>query len=217
MRIFSLTPLINNAFHYVSKTSILFNIDESHGLKHSMEVFHLANKIYKSEVKESPFLENQEDIIYASAILHDMCDKKYMVEKNGIVMMNNYMNNYMSKSKLDVVTNIISTMSYSTVKLNGFPDLNEYQLSYHIVREADLLSAYDIDRCIIYSMKVEKLDYIESLKRAIELFDNRVLKYRSDKLFKTQYSKNLSLKLHNKALIDVAGLKTMYLELNNGN
>ena len=211
MRLLSLTPIINYAFNYVTKITTLFNIDESHGLKHSMEVFHLANKIYNSEVKENPFLKKQEDIIYVSAILHDMCDKKYMNEKTGITMMNNYMSPYIPKIKLDVISDIISTMSYSKVKKNGFPDLKEYQLSYHIVREADLLTSYDIDRCIIYGMKVEKLEYFDALKRAIDLFDNRVLKYRSDKLFKTKYSRDLSLHLHKKVLKEIEILKMTYL------
>jgi HD superfamily phosphodiesterase len=211
MRLSYLTPLINYAFSYVSKTTTLFNIDESHGLKHSMDVFHNANQIYNSEVKKNSYLTNQLDVIYVSAIVHDMCDKKYMNEKSGIKMMNNYMTSYIPQVKLDVISNIISTMSYSKVKKNGFPNLKEYQLAYHIVREADLLAAYDIERCIIYGMKIEKLDYVSALKRAIELFDDRVLKYRSDKLFKTKYSKDLSLKLHNKALKDIEILKTIYL------
>ena len=213
MRLLSLTPLINYAFNYVTRITTLFNIDESHGLKHSMEVFHLANKIYNSEVTENPFLKKQEDIIYVSAIIHDMCDKKYMDEKSGITMMRNYMSPYIPKIRLDVISDIISTMSYSKVKKNGFPDLKEYQLSYHIVREADLLTSYDIDRCIIYGMKVEKLDYLDALKRAIDLFDNRVLKYRSDKLFKTKYSRDLSLKLHKKVLKEIEILKMSHLHL----
>ena len=52
---------------------------------------------------------------------------------------------YIASEKLDIIFQIITTMSYSTVKKNGFPSLNEYQLAYHIVREADLLAAYDID------------------------------------------------------------------------
>ena len=35
---------------------------------------------------------------------------------------------------------------------NGFPDMGEYQTAYNIVREADLLCAYDFDRCMIYQM-----------------------------------------------------------------
>jgi hypothetical protein len=103
--------------------------------------------------------------------------------------------------------NIIGTMSYSKVKANGYPNLEKFQLAYHIVREADLLSAYDIDRCIIYGMYVEKLDYDKALKRAIELFESRILKYRSDNLFITQYSKIESFKLHKKAVKELEFLK----------
>ena len=172
-----------------------------------MEVFHLTNKIYESEIIQNPFLKEQKDIIYASAILHDMCDKKYMEEKEGLIKINDFMKDYMTDIKLDILTKIISTMSYSKVKINGFPTLDEYQLAYHIVREADLLTAYDVDRCIIYSMMVEKLSYINSITRTIGIFENRVLKYRSDNLFVTGYSKNLSRVLHHKALKDLDNLK----------
>jgi hypothetical protein len=70
-------------------------------------------------------------------------------------------------------------------------------MAYHIVREADLLTAYDIDRCIIYGMMKEKLTYDASLIRALELFEKRVLTYRSDNLFVTDYSKLQAGKLHN--------------------
>jgi HD superfamily phosphodiesterase len=207
MKILQLGVLINSAFNYVINTSNFYAIDESHALKHSMEVFHLTNKIYESEITKNPFLEEQKDIIYASSILHDMCDKKYMDEKEGLVKINYFMKDFMTDTKLDILTKIVSTMSYSKVKINGFPTLDEYQLAYHIVREADLLSAYDVDRCIIYSMMVEKLNYINSIKRTIGIFENRVLKYRSDNLFVTGYSKNLSRTLHHKALKDLDNLK----------
>ena len=200
MKLMCLAKLINHAFTYVVRTSKLYNIDESHALKHSMEVYNFANKIYESELPKNPFLEQQREIICTASILHDMCDKKYMSETTGIKLIQNNMIDYLSYNNLEVVSNIISTMSYSKVKAHGYPDLKEYQLAYHIVREADLLSAYDIDRCIIYGMYVEKLDYDKALKRAIELFESRVLKYRSDELFITQYSKRESLKMHKNAV-----------------
>jgi HD superfamily phosphodiesterase len=207
MKIVQLGVLINSAFNYVIQTSKLYSIDESHALKHSMDVFHLSNKIYETEVPKNILLENQKDIIYASAILHDMCDKKYMDEKEGISKINYFMKDYMANEKLEVVNNIISTMSYSKVKINGFPTLKEHQLAYHIVREADLLTAYDVERCIIYSMMVEKLNYVDSITRTINIFENRVLKYRDDKLFVTNYSNKLSHFLHQKALKDIDNLK----------
>lgn len=195
--------IINVAFQYVINTSKKHNIDESHALKHSMDVFHYANKIVHAEFPNNRFLEQQTDIISVSAIVHDMCDKKYVNENNGIIEIDNFMKDYMNLQQREMVTNIVSTMSYSTVKSKGYPDLGAYQLAYHIVREADLLTAYDIDRCIIYGMMKEKLSYTNSAKRAVELFKNRVLKYRDDNLFITDYSKQESLILHNKCLQNI--------------
>jgi len=139
-----------------------------------------------------------------------MCDKKYMEEKDGIVRYQAYLSGYMNSTDLEVVGKIIETMSYSKVKVNGYPDLGIYQLAYHIVREADLLSAYDIDRSIIYSMYKKKLNYEDALLESIHLFENRVLRMRQDNLFKTKYSKNLSLKLHKKAKKDLKTLKNIF-------
>lgn len=211
MKILSLSSIVNAAFNYVIYTSQKFNIDESHSLKHSMEVFHIANKIYDSEVINHPYLLEQKEIISVSAIIHDMCDKKYMSEENGINEMKLFMSEYMKKDDIEIVSKIVSTMSYSKVKIYGYPDLENYQLAYHIVREADLLSAYDIDRCIIYGMMREKIDYIDSLSRALELFNNRILKYRSDNLFITDYSKEYSKILHDNSLDNIANIQNMMI------
>ena len=210
MKISLLTPILNVAFNYVAKFSKIYNIDESHALKHSMETFRLANEIYNNEVQSNAYLSDQQDIIYTSAILHDMCDKKYMVEKLGLSIMKNHMGDIMPITRLDTVSAIISTMSYSKVKQNGFPLLGEYQLAYHIVREADLLAAYDIDRTIMYGMIMEKMDYCDAVVRAIHLFDTRILKYREDDLFVTNISKEISSSLHEKAIRDIEELKTTF-------
>ena len=213
MRIFNtillLMNLLNRGFKYVVETSKLYNIDESHSLKHSMEVFGYAKKIYDDEVKNNLLLEKQKNIIYMAAVGHDMCDKKYMDEKEGITRYQTYLSNLMSPSELEIMGKIIATMSYSKVKANGYPNLGDYQLAYHIVREADLLAAYDIDRCIIYKMYHDKSDYNVALEDAFKLFDTRVFKMREDGLFKTQFSKNESLTLHLNALKEVNNLKTI--------
>lgn len=211
MKILNLSSIVNAAFNYVIYTSNKFDIDESHSLKHSMEVFHLANKIYDSEVIIHPYLLEQKEIISVSAIIHDMCDKKYMNEEFGVTEMKSFISNYLKSDDIEVVSKIVSTMSYSKVKLHGFPDLKNYQLAYHIVREADLLSAYDFDRCVIYGMMRENLDYTDSLFRAVNLFNDRVLKYRSDNLFITDFSKNYSKILHDNALENIQSIQNMIL------
>jgi len=203
----SLLQLINYCFHYVRDTSEVYKIDESHALKHSMEVYRFAKNIYDSEVKTNKFLESQQNIIYASIIGHDMCDSKYMDVEEGVIRYKNFLSDKISPKDIEVVEKIITTMSYSKVKAKGFPELGEYQLAYHIVREADLLAAYDIDRCIMYSMYRDNIDYTKALSLALDLFDYRVFKMRSDRLFITKFSKKLSLSLHRKAAKDVASLK----------
>lgn len=192
--------LINASFACVVKMSAKYEIDESHALKHSMEVYKFAQEIYDYELLMNPYLVEQQHIIFVAAILHDMCDKKYMIVSDGLYDIKENMGFIMTAEELIVVEQIITTISYSKVKCHGYPELGKYQLAYHIVREADLLAAYDIDRCIIFGIMVDKLVYSEASKRATKLFNTRVLKYIDDNLFITAYSKYKSVELHNNAL-----------------
>jgi hypothetical protein len=82
-----------------------------------------------------------------------------------------------TSDELKATTDIISTMSYSKVMKTGtpiFPQLDNYQLAYHIVRESDLLAAYDFDRCMIYQIEKLNGDFDTALIDSIKLFDNRV-------------------------------------------
>lgn len=193
--------LYNILFNYVIMTSRKYNIDESHSLKHSMDVLHFANKIYESELPKNPSLEEQKNIIFTSAIIHDMCDKKYRDEKKGITEIKEFLGTgSLDEVEISNIIQIISTMSYSKVKMSGFPDLGNHQLSYHIVREADLLTAYDFERTMIYQMMKNGDTYMDSFQISKKLFDDRVLKYREDGLFLTHYSRCKSLQLHNNAI-----------------
>jgi hypothetical protein len=91
-------------------------------------------------------------------------------------------------------------MSYSYVKKNGFPNLGEYQHAYHIVREADLLTAYDFDRCMIYKIHLCNDNIDDAFEDAMYLFENRVLQHNNDKLFLTDYSLSKSRELHKYSL-----------------
>ena len=205
----NLVTLINQAFKLVIKTSQEYYIDESHALKHSMEVFNYANSIYENELLKNPALEKQREVIYLAAIVHDMCDKKYMNEDAGLENINNFMKDVIPYEELKITSDIIKTMSYSKVKIHGYPDFKDYQLAYHIVREADLLAAYDLDRCIIYKMMRDKVNYTDALVESKNLFETRILNYRKDKLFITNYSKNKSLILHRKALNDMENINSL--------
>jgi HD superfamily phosphodiesterase len=200
--------LITKLFQFVLLTSKKYNIDESHGLSHSMNVLHFAHNIYEVEKKNYPILESQSKIIYVSSIIHDMCDKKYLDEYTGLNEINDFLEDKLTPTELDITKQIINTMSYSKVKKQGFPELHDYQMAYHVVREADLLAAYDFDRCMLYNIHVQTkstinnptpiiqdIKFLEAFNNANELFQNRVLKHHHDNLFVTSYSKHNYLAL----------------------
>ena len=196
-----MTSLITKLFHFVMLITARHKIDESHSISHSMDVLHFAHNIYNSQLYQSPELKEHERLIYVSAIIHDMCDKKYMNENEGVAEIEEYLEDKLPPEEIDMTKRIVSTMSYSTVKKNGFPDLGIYTPAYHIVREADLLSAYDFDRSMIYHMYKDNNSVEQSFKNAKDLFKTRVLRHENDGLFITDYSKTYHPYLYNKALI----------------
>ena len=188
--------LFSSLFRYVLTTVSKYNIDESHSVGHAMNCLYYSNQIFEAEVKNNPHIKDQENIIYISAALHDMCDKKYMDKEEGLQNITKFIEtlgdqngSLLRNDDKYVVKNIISTMSYSHVKTYGFPNLGKYQTAYNIVREADLLCAYDFDRCMLYNMYQLSGNMEESFHEADKLFEKRMFKHNEDGLYFTQYSK----------------------------
>jgi len=194
--------LMNALFQFVMLMTAKHKIDDSHGIKHSMDVLHFAKNIYDYESPKNSLLQGQERVIYVSSVVHDLCDKKYMNETVGIMEINDFLKDsrLIEHEEINAVEKIISTMSYSTVKKKGYPDLGKYQHAYHIVREADLLSAYDFDRCMIYSIAKKHENVEEAYNNARDLFYSRILKYDGDQLLLSEYSRNASKKLYTNAI-----------------
>jgi hypothetical protein len=126
-----------------------------------------------------------------------------MDESYGKTLISDYIKDLVTPNELDISLKIISTMSYSTIKKNGFPSLGTYQLAYNIVHEADLLDSYDFERCVVYQMLRNNDTYNDSINNALNLFDNRVLKYLDEKLFTTSYGKICAYKLHKNAVLNI--------------
>ena len=201
--------LLAKLFYFVVATSIKYNIDESHGLRHSMDVLRFSTEIFEKEVLINTWLRDHERIIHTAAIVHDMCDKKYVNEKEGVQQIEEFLQNKLDPVEIDVIKKIITTMSYSKVKVSGFPEMGKYELAYHIVREADLLAAYDFERCMVYCISQQNGDIVAAFKSANELFHNRVLRHEQDGLFITEYSKIKSRELHAEALDRIAVWKNI--------
>jgi hypothetical protein len=195
--------LLNKLFNFVLLTTQKYNIDESHGLSHSMNVLRTTNELYEEEVKQFPFLKQHEKIIYVAATVHDMCDKKYMSQADGIKEIDAFLKEDLTPTDMNMVKLIISAMSYSYVKENGFPVMGPYKQAYHIVREADLLTAYDFDRCMIYNMHRKSGNMEDAFQEASALFQTRVLRHNDDELFTLESSRKKSLVLESRALSQI--------------
>lgn len=183
------------------------NIDESHGLLHSMQVLNYAHEIYNAEKINYPEINKYENSIYISAALHDVCDKKYIKEEEGIKEVENFLEKEISKEESETITQIITTMSYSKVKKCGFPILHEKMLAYHIVREADLLASIDFDRCMAYKMFKLNGNIYQAFYEAEKLFDERMFKHKLDNLYVTKYAINKDIILQNQALLRINNWK----------
>lgn len=210
------TSLLSTLFNYVLLTSQKYNIDESHGVSHSMNILRYTNAIFEEELKwtnDPETLKSHEPVIYTAAIVHDMCDHKYRVEDEGVNEIRRLVapvpSTVLTTEDKQAVLDIVTTMSYSKVKARGFPALDKYQTAYHIVREADLLTAYDFDRSMIYHMSTSNATVNQAFLNAKELFYDRVLRHDEDGLFFTRYARRHSTMLHNRSLMRMLYWKKM--------
>ena len=193
--------LLPALFFFVKSISQQNHIDESHSIGHSMKVLHHACDIYKESLHQFPKIYNQENVIYTSTILHYMCDKKYVDQKEGLTKINDLLQHKMTYLEIEKVKEIMRTMSYSYVKTHDFPDhLGHYTTAYHIVREADLLASYDFDRAMIYHMYKTNEDVFKSFENSKRMFQTRVFTYVREDMFKTRYSKRKALELELESL-----------------
>jgi hypothetical protein len=157
-------------------------IDESHGLTHAKSCVEWVKLLYKEELDVT---DDELKMAIYSAALHDMCDKKYTDVTAGLNKIRTWL--LIQGWSLELSTaliNIINTTSYSKLKramIDGtivFPDHGIYNRVYHIVRHADLLDAYKVERCYLYQKHiVPDISDEECWVKVQALFDTRVLLY----------------------------------------
>ena len=159
-------------------------IDESHGLKHSINCI---NWVYRLTQYETLAIDEFKMAIYAAA-LHDMCDKKYTNPEVASITIHTWLlSQQWSIEMADILISIINNMSYSLLKgrANGgepvYPNYGKWQRSYHLARHADLLDAYLVGRCFIYTQHIQPTISESDCWETVEkLFYNRVFNYVSD-------------------------------------
>ena len=139
------------SLRFVKEYCRKYNIDKSHNEHHSKEVLYWAVDIMTN--MNTTFGKSELNVISEACILHDMVDSKYRADGEYV---QNYLKQKYTKDETDAVMNIINTMSYSKIMKQDrvvFPewiDNSPYKRAFHIVREGDLLSSYNIARMIDY-------------------------------------------------------------------
>lgn len=170
-------------FQFIEKMCQKYMIDESHGLKHAKGTIQRALSILATY---DNVLEEERQIVIYAAGLHDMCDHKYTHVETSSNEIKKWLLGIKEwkESHVNAVIKIITTMSYSQLKINrltggsGFPNHGQWQRAYHAVRHADLLEGYIVARCILYNKHIHP-DFTDSQhwQRAEELFEKRVFQY----------------------------------------
>lgn len=171
----------NKVEFFIQQTCMKFNIDEGHGLEHSRKILSYCNEL----VKHYELNDRQLLIIELSSLLHDMCDKKYMNESEGIIHIEDFLKKELGLENLIIgdIETIILKMSYSKVMKFGFPDftyMKYLEIPYHIVRNADLLCAFELERCIEYQ-KRSGGNRKECLEKMFHIYETRISKHLVEK------------------------------------
>jgi hypothetical protein len=204
---------------FIKHTSQLYNIDDSHGLKHSLETLRWSLLI----TKDDNLTHDETTLIKLSCLLHDMCDKKYMNEIEGVERIVYFLKYviYISNELTDKIVFIITNMSYSKVIKYGYPSFNldnSLEYCYHVVRNSDLLGSYDPERCIQYQIRCGGTRK-EGIKKMLELFDIRILTQLDAGYVNLEPAKKYAIQLQREAIskLDNYRLELEKSNINTGN
>jgi hypothetical protein len=168
--------MFDNAFSFCASMCRTQRIDSSHDEHHMARVARMTERLNVASGREIG--QDEKDVMILAAFTHDLCDHKYTDVATGLAQIETWLKSQpISEDQRRAVCRIISTMSYSKVKVHGYPtDLGKWELAYHHTRIADLIDAYDIDRCYKYqSHKHPDMSEAEKWRAVIGVFERRVL------------------------------------------
>lgn len=185
--------------HYICKSlelikqhGIKYKIDESHNEIHSKEVLYYGAEL----IKDEKLSEMEKKILILGCLFHDVVDKKYLDPNDNPQELLKDMLLEMEQDEEIVkdTTLFINNLSYSkTVVLDEYyepyfvePEFlhnHTHRRVYHYIRNADLLSSYNLRRAFLYHYyKYPYLPFEEIVKDVITLYYNRMKKLRRNKI-----------------------------------
>ena len=196
------TWLIEYAEKFISEN----NYDSSHDMRHFINVYEYAKKIYETDYSNIELIQGfaKEDslsILYYSAFCHDLIDAKYVNSMHAIEKLRKvFLENGYNENNLYIIIFLIDNMSFSKQRTGKHFIPSHLQLILDIVSDADKLDAYRVERVVAFQEKKLK-DYFESDKEEKKrnwiktILVKRVLMYK-DHWLKTPYAKSIAPPLH---------------------
>jgi hypothetical protein len=174
----STATLFDDARAFCAHVCRTQGIDASHDETHMARVACMAERL--NALCGRDVGRDEQEVMMLAAFTHDLCDHKYTDVGAGLKVVDNWLATQpISDDQRRAVHHIISTMSYSKVKVFGYPtaeSLGKWELAYHHTRIADLIDAYNIDRCYTYqSHKHPGMSEEDKWREVIGLFERRVL------------------------------------------
>lgn len=207
--------IMSDSLRFVENHSNNHKIDKSHNHHHSLEVLYWSSDIMKRSRKQ--YSVDELLIISESCILHDMIDHKYCHDTERV---KNYLFKKHDLEKAETIMNIIDSISYSKTFVDNrlvFPEWIEhsrYKNAYHIVREADLLSSFNIARMIEYRLAQDM--HVNAIKKeVVEFYNKRVSKLVQRRFFVHPYANIRARQLNEIAKLKIQFIDDYQIEDNN--
>jgi len=166
-------------------------IDDSHNHRHSKEVLFWACAILRGEAS---FSERELLMIGNCCLLHDLIDHKYTNCTDDVA---SHLRLYHPDYEVERMLLIMNSMSYSKiVSPDGMVDMPlEHDRVFHVVREADLLSSYNIARMVEYRLHNFDMSDDEIRKDVCHLYRNRMATLVDMDLFATRSGRQIARSL----------------------
>lgn len=204
--------LIEKSLSIIEIHSKIYKIDESHNHLHSKEVLYYTNEI----IKDEPLLSNDEaNILILSTLFHDVIDSKYISFSTNQKkkLLKNYLSEFsISEDIFNQIWFIINNISYSkTIKYDkNFEPFYEtpnsikfykYKNIFNIVRNADLLSSYNLKRSFQYnnfklSDQQKNNDIIDIYHEVFSLYKRRMNKLRDNNILSLKNNRINEISFH---------------------
>jgi hypothetical protein len=173
---FLMEELYSMAYAFCQRMCQQQGIDQSHDQTHMDRVARIALRL--NQLCGRQIEQREQTVMILSAFTHDLCDHKYTEVSTSLSNIKRWLESLpIDREMFTGIIKIITTMSYSIVSHLGYPsDLGCWETAYHHVRIADLIDAYDVNRCFQYKTHLNpELSETERWKLVVDIFEKRVL------------------------------------------